>query len=82
MERWLGKGKLKKPAVEAKHVAQILEVGRPKELTYLQWLQAKAVLMVGWEMFTRPADFEEFQLCDFVRLDKGMRVWVRYAKND
>jgi hypothetical protein len=80
--RFLGAGKKKKPPVEAWHVAKIVRLSRPAKFTPLMHLQALAVLLVGWELFTRSQDFEEFQVCDFVQLQTGMRVMVRYAKND
>ena len=82
LPRHMGQGKKKKPPMEAWHVARIVELQKPGELSLLQFLQAKAVVVVGFELFTRSQDFVEFQICDFVRLDKGMRVLVRYAKND
>lgn len=82
LPRHMGEGKKKKPPMEAWHVAKIVAIERPEGLTLLQFLQAKAIVVIGWELFTRSQDFEEFQICDFVRLDKGMRVLVRYAKND
>jgi hypothetical protein len=80
--RWLGVGKHKKPPVEAWHVAAILELTDTKRFTQLQFRQAKALLLVGWHLFNRPQDFNTFQVCDFVRVVGGMRVYVRYAKND
>jgi hypothetical protein len=80
--RWLGVGKHKKPPVEAWHVAEIMELAKTDRFTQLQLRQAKAMLLVGWHLFNRPQDFNTFQVCDFVRLEHGMRVYVRYAKND
>ena len=85
MIRFLGAGKKKKPPVEAKHVAAILKYGRvlhAKGFTVLQFAQAIALFIVGWQLFNRAQDFEEFQICDFTFLDKGLRVLVRRAKND
>ena len=75
MIRFLGAGKKKKPPVEAKHVAAILRHGRvvhAKGFTVLQFTQAIAVFLVGWQLFNRAQDFEEFQICDFTFLDKGV----------
>jgi len=82
LPRYLGVGKAKKPPVEAWHIALIVRMPRPKAFTIMQHLQALAVLVVGWHLFTRSQDFVEFQACDFVQLLEGMRVFVRYAKND
>jgi hypothetical protein len=75
-------GKAKKPPVEAWHVARIVRMGRPAGFTVLQHAQGLAVVLVGWHLFTRSQDFEEFQACDFIQLQGAMRVLVRYAKND
>ena len=83
--RFLGTGKKKKPPVEAKHVAAIVKRGRvihARGFTVLQYIQAIAVFVMGWQLFNRAQDFEEFQICDFTFLDKGLRVLVRRAKND
>lgn len=82
LPRYLGAGVAKKPAVEAWHVAEIVRMPRPAGFTWLQHLQGVAVVLIGWELFTRSQDFEEFQVCDFIRLEGGMRILVRYAKND
>jgi hypothetical protein len=82
LPRYMGVGKKKKPPVEAWHVARIVTMERPKGTTILMFLQALTVLLVGWHLFTRSQDFPEFQVCDFIQLDSGMRVLVRYAKND
>jgi hypothetical protein len=82
LPRYLGVGKAKKPPVEAWQVAKIVRMPRPGGFTVLQHAQGLAVLLVGWHLFTRSQDFEEFQACDFVQLLDGMRVYVRYAKND
>jgi len=82
LPRYLGAGVTKKPPVEAWHVAEIVKMQKPAAFTWLQWLQGLAVVLLGWELFTRSQDFSEFQICDFIRLDKGLRVFVRYAKND
>ena len=82
MVRFLGAGKKKKPPVEAWHVAKLVRLEKPERFTRLMHLQSVTVLLVGWELFTRSQDFEEFQVCDFVQLATGMRVLVRYAKND
>jgi hypothetical protein len=82
MVRFLGAGKKKKPPVEAWHVAKLVKLAKPAKFTILMHMQALAVLLVGWELFTRSQDFEEFDVCDFVQLTTGMRVYVRYAKND
>lgn len=52
------------------------------KFSWLQLQQAKALVMVGWQLFDRPQDFTEFQICDFVRLEGATQVWVRRAKND
>jgi hypothetical protein len=82
LPRHMGQGKKKKPPMESWHVAKIVTLVKPAGLSLLQFFQAKAMVVVGWELFTRSQDFEEFQICDFIRLDKGLRVLVRYAKND
>ena len=48
----------------------------------LQWIQAKVVLVVGWQLFCRPQDFSELDLCDVVVDADGMTITIRYAKND
>ncbi len=68
--------------MEAWHVALLVELPMPPKWTLLMHKQAMAILLVGWELFTRSEDFLEFQVCDFTQLDTGMRVMVRYAKND
>ena len=83
--RFSGTGKKKKPPVEAKHVAAIVKLGRvvhDKGFTVLQYLQAIALFVMGWQLFNRAQDFQEFQVCDSTFLDKGLRVLVRRAKND
>lgn len=78
----MGLGKHKKPPIEAWHVAEIVKLGRTDRFTPLQLLQAKALVGVGWHLFNRPQDFNHFQVCDFVKLQSGMRVFIRRAKND
>jgi hypothetical protein len=82
LPRYLGVGKAKKPPVEAWQVALIVQMTKIKGFTVLQHAQALAVLLIGWHLFTRSQDFAEFQACDFIQLKEGMRVLVRYAKND
>ena len=82
LPRYLGVGKAKKPPVEAWQVALIVGLSEVQGFTTLQRIQAIAVLLVGWHLFTRSQDFAEFQACDFVQLREGMRVLVRYAKDD
>ena len=86
VQRWLGQGKHKKPGVLAAHVAAILDIGKPRTMSFMQYEQALAVLLVGWHLFCRSQDFLEFQVCDFreevVNGVAGMRVLVRKAKND
>ena len=46
------------------------------------WWQGKAMLLCGFQLFNRRQDFPRFQPCD-LRFDaEGMRVLIRYAKND
>jgi hypothetical protein len=82
LPRYMGVGKKKKPPVEAWHVARIVAMTRPEGVSIMIFIQALTVLLVGWHLFTRSQDFPEFQVCDFIQLDTGMRVLVRYAKND
>ena len=78
-----GLGKRKKPPVEPWHVAKILaSVVCPTALTRQQWVQAKVILMMGWQLFNRPEDFTELQICDFVLTERHLEVTIRYAKND
>ena len=79
---YLGAGKAKKPPVEDWHVAAILQAPKPEKFTMLQHYQGLVVLVLGWQLFTRSQDFPEFQACDFIVLETGLRVLVRYAKND
>jgi hypothetical protein len=82
IKRWKGMGKNKKPGVEAKFVAMILQMTRPAGFTILQWAQALALLVIGWQMFCRAQDFAEFQMCDIHLTPEGLEITVRYAKND
>lgn len=82
IKRWKGLGKHKKPGVEAKHVAAMLQMDRPAAFTVLQWVQARAILVIGWQMFCRAQDFRELQMCDVVVQSEGLAITVRYAKND
>ena len=87
IRRWKGLGKKKKPPVEPWHVRAIMEGKAPKDFrggnfSHLQFVQAKYLLLVGWQLFTRPQDFHEFDRCDFRFFQKDMSVTVRYAKND
>ena len=80
--RELGKAKQKKPPVEPHHVAAILVSPRPAAFDELRWLQAKVVLLVGWELFVRRQDLPRLQPCDLRITQEGMHVLIRYAKND
>jgi hypothetical protein len=82
MRRYKGMGKKKKPPVEAKHVAWILQMKKPGSLTLLQFIQATVIVLFGWQLFNRAQDFEEFDLCDFEDIGSELVVTVRYAKND
>ena len=87
IRRWKGLGKQKKPPVEPWHVRAVLSGQRPSqfqggEFSELQFRQAKVLLVVGWQLFTRPQDFYELEVCDFRFLLKEMEVTIRYAKND
>ena len=76
-------GKEKKPPVEPWHVAKVLAaVVCPSALTRQQWAQAKVVLVMGWQLFNRPQDFTELQVCDLVVYEAFLEVTIRYAKND
>jgi hypothetical protein len=78
-----GMGKEKKPPVEPWHVAKVLAaVVCPSALTRQQWAQAKVVLVMGWQLFNRPQDFTELQVCDLVVYEAFLEVTIRYAKND
>ena len=73
-----GLGKRKKPPVEPWHVAKILaSVVCPTALTRQQWVQAKVILMMGWQLFNRPEDFTELQICDFVLTEGQLEVTIR-----
>ena len=56
----------------------------PSGWTGLQWLQAKALMLTGWELFNRRQDFSRLQPCDlrFSSDSKVLEVLIRYAKND
>jgi hypothetical protein len=86
MEGWRrtkGLGKKKKPPVEPWHMAKILERALPPaELTWQQWRQAKVIANMGWQLFNRPQDFSELQVCDLVSEETQLEVTIRYAKND
>ena len=87
IRRWKGLGKQKKPPVEPWHVRAILSGKQPSQFgggdfSELQFRQAKVLLVVGWQLFTRPQDFYELEVCDFRFLLKEMEVTIRYAKND
>lgn len=78
-----GLGKKKKPPVEPWHMARILRsTKKPSDLTHQQWRQAKVILNQGWQLFNRPQDFAELQVCDLVVLEDALEVTIRYAKND
>jgi hypothetical protein len=78
-----GLGKKKKPPVEPWHMARILRsIRKPSDLTYQQWRQAKVIVNQGWQLFNRPQDFSELQVCDLVVLENALEVTIRYAKND
>ena len=56
--------------------------GTPEGWSEVQWLQAKALVLVGWQLFNRRQDFGRLQPCD-LRFGKGvLEVLIRYAKND
>lgn len=75
--------------MEAEHIAGIAKLPRMERFfTLFQLAQAKVISVWGWHMFNRPEDFSVFQLCDVRELEveecskAGLRVTVRYAKND
>ena len=81
--RWLGIGKHKKPAVEAWHIDKILKLGKSaRHHSMIEYKQAIAIAMVGWQLFDRPQDFHHFQRCDFRRQLGKCKVLIRKAKND
>ena len=82
LRRWKGMGKMKKPPIEARHVAGILEMACPVDMSLWQFFQAKVILVIGWQLFCRAQDFSEFDLCDFIVEAEGLDITVRYAKND
>jgi hypothetical protein len=87
IRRWKGLGKKKKPPVEPWHVREILEGKTPLDFqggkySGLQLVQAKLMLVVGWQLFTRPQDFYELDRCDIRPFVTEMAVTIRYAKND
>jgi hypothetical protein len=82
MRRRKGLGKKKKPPVEPWHVKAILEGPVPGNMTIQQWRQGCLILLVGWQLFDRPEDFNELQVCDIEVSAEEMEVTIRYAKND
>jgi hypothetical protein len=48
----------------------------------VEYSQAIAIAMVGWQLFNRPQDFHNFQRCDFIRKVGGCKTLIRKAKND
>ena len=83
IKRDIGGKVKKKPPVEAWHIAELLSWDtRPANWTPQMWWQGKAMLLCGFQLFNRRHDFPRFQPCD-LRFDaEGMRVLIRYAKND
>jgi hypothetical protein len=80
-------GKKKKPPVEVWQIAQIWGMAAPRAFSgaaysELQFVQARLVVIMGWELFCRPQDFSEFEVCDFKLIEGALDVLVRYAKND
>jgi len=80
--RDIGDRKIKKPPVEARHVAALMGMERPSEWTLQQWLQGKVMVLWGWQLFNRRQDFGRFQPCDVRFSDHGCQMLIRYAKND
>ena len=87
IRRWKGLGKKKKPPVEPWHVRAVLS-GQPApyfrggKFSELQLIQARLLLVLGWQLFCRPQDFYELEVCDFRFEEAEMEVTIRYAKND
>ena len=78
--RDIGDRKLKKPPVEARHVAALMGMDRPSEWTLQQWLQGKFMVLWGWQLFNRRQDFGRFQPCDVRFNEHGCQMLIRYAK--
>ena len=75
IRRWKGLGKKKKPPVEPWHVRAVLSgqtasYFRGGEFSKLQLIQARLLLVLGWQLFCRPQDFYELEVCDF-RFEEG-----------
>ena len=83
IKRELGTAVKKQPPLEACHVAALLEIeGVPEGWTLQQWLQGKALVGMGWQLFNRRQDFGRLQPCDLKFTGRAMQVLIRYAKND
>ena len=83
--RELGKAVKKQPGLNAAHFGAIFGLeGTPIGWTEVQWIQAKALMFMGWELFNRRQDFGRLQPCDlrFSQNDEVLEVLIRYAKND
>ena len=83
IRRELGTAMKKQPGIEAAHIAAMCDIeGTPEGWSEMQWLQAKALILVGWQLFNRRQDFGRLQPCD-LRFEKDvLEVLIRYAKND
>lgn len=87
IKRELGQAKRKQPPIEAKHIAALFDMKQvPKGWSALQWKQARALILTGWQLFNRRQDFARLQPCDLrfsrVKKKRRMEVLIRYAKND
>ena len=74
--------KIKKPPIEARHVAALVSMSRPSEWTLQQWLQRNVTVLWGWQLFNRRHYFGRFQPCDVTFNGHGCQMLIRYAKND
>ena len=84
----MGTQKRKKPPLEPELVAGVLSIEvTPEQWSERQWKQAKALMLMGWNLFNRRQDFSRLQPCDLrfgsdPLLGPLMEVLIRYAKND